>query len=393
MNFEPENDHSLAQRRTRRKIQLPSRLKDFIPSSLPELPTEHLDYGIPQPAHPEPLPFTRRIINTTKNVFGLFRRYARRLPNHDPEELVDLASLTDLAADHIAVENRQGNPALQTSFYPFPNKSSFQLSEWYWSDGAQKSQSSFKKMVNIVGSPDFKPEDVKDTKWDKMNTILGQNDFDKASAPADDSFLGDGAEDAGWRKKAITITVPFHRRSKTPGPKEFQVGDFYHRSLIAVLREKLANSEDDQQFHYQPFELRWQPDSANADADGERVYGELYTSPAFLEAHNELQEAPGEPGCTFERVVAGLMFSSDATQLTTFGTAKLWPCYMYFGNESKYRRCKPTCKLCNHVAYFQTVRVSLLLGHMEMLRKLPSSLITSKTLLRSIPARVALRKN
>jgi hypothetical protein len=50
------------------------------------------------------------------------------------------------------------------------------------------------------------------------------------------------------------------------------------------------------------------------------------------------------------------MFWSDATQLTSFGNAKLWPLYMYFGNESKYCRCKPTNHLCEHVAYFQTVR-------------------------------------
>jgi hypothetical protein len=49
------------------------------------------------------------------------------------------------------------------------------------------------------------------------------------------------------------------------------------------------------------------------------------------------------------------MFWSDATHLTAFGNAKLWPCYMFFGNESKYRRCKPSCNLCSHVAYFQTV--------------------------------------
>lgn len=277
-------------------------------------------------------------------------------------------------------------PTPNSAFYPFPNKSSFQLSEWYWSDGAQKSQKSFKKMVDIVTSPDFLAEDVKNTKWDRMNKVLGENDFDHVAHPAQDSPLMSGAEDAGWRKKTISIEVPFHRRSKSPGPKQFEVGDFYYRSLIAVLREKLANSEDDQQFHYQPFELQWQPDRANGDGPAERVYGELYTSPAFLEAHNELQDMPGEPGCTLERVVAAMMFSSDATQLTTFGTAKLWPCYLYFGNESKYRRCKPSCKLCNHVAYFQTVPSSLLPGHSSVLTNYASSPTVSRTLQPSILA-------
>ncbi|KAG2342261.1 hypothetical protein BDR05DRAFT_976464 [Suillus weaverae] len=71
-------------------------------------------------------------------------------------------------------------------------------------------------------------------------------------------------------------------------------------------------------------------------------------SVAFYNAYSDLQESPGEPG-------SGLMFWSDATQLTSFGNAKLWPTYMYFSNESKYRCCKPSCNLSNHVAYFETL--------------------------------------
>lgn len=144
--------------------------------------------------------------------------------------------------------------------------------------------------------------------------------------------------------------MPFHQRLENPGPKDYYVGEFYHRSLTSVIREKLASPEDTQHFHYEPFELFWQPDDAAI-----RVHGELYTSPAFLNAHREVQDLPGEPGCILPRVVVAMMFSSDATHLTNFGNAKLWPCYLYFGNESKYRRCKPTCNLCNHVAYFQSV--------------------------------------
>lgn len=379
LNTEPDDESSLAQRRSRRRIHLPIRLTDFMPSALVELPPAGHDNRTSPPPSPIHAPLARRIINTSRNLFGLFRQYTKRLPNHDPEEHVDLAGLTDTAAEHVPTEDIADIANSKRSFYPFPNKSSFQLSEWYWTDGAQKSQTSFKKMVGIVSSPDFKPEDVKDTKWDKMNDILGANDFDKSGPACDSSPLADGAQDAGWRKKAITITVPFHRRSKSPGPKDFLVGDFYYRSLVEVLREKLANAEDDHQFHYQPYELRWQPTSVTADAPSERVYGELYTSPAFLEANNALQDAPGELGCTLERVVAGMMFSSDATQLTTFGTAKLWPCYLYFGNESKYRRCKPQCKLCHHVAYFQAVCFKMHIGPPVILIHCPSFPTTSRT--------------
>ena len=30
------------------------------------------------------------------------------------------------------------------------------------------------------------------------------------------------------------------------------------------------------------------------------------------------------------------MYSSDATHLTMFGNAKLWPLYQFFGNDTKY---------------------------------------------------------
>ena len=130
------------------------------------------------------------------------------------------------------------------------------------------------------------------------------------------------------------------------------VKDFYHRSLVSVIREKILGLGDSPHFHFEPYELHWK--SVNKP-NPVRVQSELYTSPAFIDAHQELQDSPAEPGCNLPRVIAALMFWSDATHLTAFGNAKLWPLYMFFGNESKYRRCKPSCHICEHVAYFQTV--------------------------------------
>ncbi|KAG2051503.1 hypothetical protein BDR06DRAFT_973805 [Suillus hirtellus] len=61
-----------------------------------------------------------------------------------------------------------------------------------------------------------------------------------------------------------------------------------------------------------------------------------------MDAHHELQKLPGVVGY--------------AMHLTTFSNAKLWPVYIYFGNESKYCHCKPTYNLSNHVAYFQKLQ-------------------------------------
>ncbi|KIM51948.1 hypothetical protein SCLCIDRAFT_142232, partial [Scleroderma citrinum Foug A] len=104
--------------------------------------------------------------------------------------------------------------------------------------------------------------------------------------------------------------------------------------------------------HYKPYELCWQPPHKANDV---RVYGELYTSESLLTAHRQLQDSPPELGCTLPCHIIRLMLWSDATHLTTFGTAKLWPLYVYMGNKSKYMHCKPSSNLCSHVAYFHTL--------------------------------------
>jgi Plavaka transposase len=307
----------------------------------------------------------RRLFRSPRNIFGLFRQYySEEPPSHDPEEHVDLHELSDctgaarrgLPDVSAGTEGGLGHrPNDKNAFYPYPNESSFRLGNWYWNNGAQKSRESFRELLSIVGDSEFRPEDVRHTQWSKIDVKLGGNDFDREEGV--DKELVDVVdaewmdEDAGWKKTPIVISVPFHSKTKEPGPKEFVAGDLYHRSFVSVIREKLANPHDDRLFHYEPFELFWQP----PDTNEERVHGELYTSPAFLDAHRELQDSPGEPGCNLPKVVVAMMFWSDATHLTSFGDAKLWPTYLYFGNESKYRRCKPSSHLCNHVAYFQAV--------------------------------------
>ncbi|TFK18092.1 hypothetical protein FA15DRAFT_660969 [Coprinopsis marcescibilis] len=43
------------------------------------------------------------------------------------------------------------------------------------------------------------------------------------------------------------------------------------------------------------------------------------------------------------------------TLLTNFGKQKVWPLYMGFANESKYRRGQSSSNLCHQVAYFETL--------------------------------------
>ncbi len=220
------------------------------------------------------------------------------------------------------------------------------LGEWYWNGGLQKSKESFRKLVDIICDQSFTPADIANVPWDSLNDSLGES-----PAGFEDAWFDE--PDAGWKETTITLSIPFPANALQPGLHDFTFPPFRHRSIVSVLKEKMANNNDFRHFHLEPYELLWQRKGVTNPT---RVHGELYASPVFLEAHEEIQTMNGEPNCSLPRVLVGLMFGSDATHLTSFGNASLWPCYMYFGNESKYRRCKPTHNLCNHMAFFQKVR-------------------------------------
>ena len=229
-------------------------------------------------------------------------------------------------------------------YYPYDNKSSFLLGEWFWKEGAQKSVKDFNALLEVLRDPDFSLDEIKLTRWNSIHKQLGgSSDEDREPWSSD--------VDAGWKQEPITLTIPFHKRMANPGSKVFQAGNFYRRSIVSVIRERLT-SADSHHFHYEPYELYWQPHLEDPPI---RVFGELYTSPEFHRVHQELQSSPPEPSCTLPRVVVGLILSSDVTHLSQFGGAQLWPVYMFFGNDSQYRRCKPSCRLCNHIAYLHPV--------------------------------------
>jgi hypothetical protein len=88
----------------------------------------------------------------------------------------------------------------------------------------------------------------------------------------------------------------------------------------------------------------------NGEAD-KCVFSELYNSDMFYDEHDNVQCAPSDkPTCKRERVIAALMFWSDAMHLATFSTTKMWPVYMlFFGNLSKYIQFQPNSGATKHL--------------------------------------------
>ena len=352
-------DCSLAQRRGRREHrQLPKRYRDVLPEPPAALPpasaltaaqigTVTSPPIIAEPALPQALSESpvlspvRNILKSACNGFGLFRQYhATSFPDHDPNENMD--DLIDSSPDTHLVE----------TYHPYPNHSSFLLGEWYWNDGVQKSQSNFQNLLKIVGHPEFRPEDVAGLNWQSIDAQLSGDR--RVESLDDEGSWQDEGVDGDWVETPIKIKVPFHKRMLHPGEKVFDAGNLHHRKLVSVIREKITRSSTHPHLHFEPYGLYWQPKESSEPV---RVHGELYTSEAFIEAHHDLQRATREPECDLARVVVGLMFASDGTQLANFSNAKLSPIYLGIGNESKDRRSKPSCQAFEHIAYFETVSI------------------------------------
>ncbi|KAI0308839.1 hypothetical protein OF83DRAFT_1072926 [Amylostereum chailletii] len=186
----------------------------------------------------------------------------------------------------------------------------------------------------------FEAEDLEDFNYKVENKKLEDH---LNSFPAAD----------GWRETSIQIPLPCEGES-WPSEGEaphLEVDGIFYRPLLEVV-VGLFQGENAKTFHMTPFKQFWQ---RSPDVEPERLYSEIYTSDAMLEADEEfhnIQLTPGD-GPDVPRVVAAMMGSSDETQLANFGPASLWPGYIQSGNQTKYVRCRPTCHACQHVLYMK----------------------------------------
>jgi len=228
---------------------------------------------------PPPPPF--RIFKSQANSYGLFHLYNHdTLPVNDPED-------TSGSADCIGVDS-DANP-----FHPYPNKTSLLLGDWYWNQGTVKSRKCFRALLEIVGGSEFKSEDIRHTEWTKIDRELGTLVAPDAHMSTSRSSFEWLDHNAGWKSTAVTISVPFPRRSVKPDPVAYSVKNFYHRSIVSVIHEKVIDPWNHHAFHYEPYALHWHPPHKTCEMG---VHGELFTLKSFIDAHNQLQSSPPEPG-------------------------------------------------------------------------------------------------
>lgn len=280
-------------------------------------------------------------------MYRLYRSY----PSADPEATQGLDDLCDNPSFSTTTDRADKSrrwwsslfPAVNATkdnlYHPFLNATVCHLMTWFYSGSTMKSVGELDALVNTVLLAD---------NFD----LLDLHNFSAArELKRMDSAEAAFATEGGWKESSVEFPLPRAGGTTEKEAPVCRVSGIWHRDLVEVIRAAFEDPSASS-FHYVPFQSFWQP---AWDGPPERVYSELYNSDAFIETHEKLQQQPPEPDCNLERVVAALMLWSDSTHLTNFGYASLWPIYLFFGNQSKYSRAKPSDFAAHHLAYIPLV--------------------------------------
>ncbi|KAG1886587.1 hypothetical protein F4604DRAFT_1571698, partial [Suillus subluteus] len=313
-------------------------------------------------AIPEPASTTvvRRVVlyvfdsfRTSLNKFGIGREYCHR-PSYDPDSIVSVDQLSNITSDSPPLDEQanhsQSAPPLQSPPWPWRSMSIWHLMSWKMtSNSGLTSETQVTHLVcEVLKAKDFSLDDVPDD----FNTHTEMMRFDASEATLDpnDIFQRDN-----WRELVAEILVLTRERNADGNGQLFTVPGFHYRPLLAVIRAAFSEASS-HWFHLTPFKRFWKSPLTGRE---QRLYDELYMSDAWNKAHDELQKQKRGDGCKLERVIAELMFWSDATHLTQFGNASAWPVYLFFGNQSKYARACPTTNACHPIAFIPSVSFHL----------------------------------
>ena len=225
--------------------------------------------------------------------------------------------------------------------FPYKNKTVQLIMEWQNTGSPNKSNEEVTRLVrDVVLHHDFSVDDLLNFNATCKNRIA--DEAEQSTFPQD------------FQQISMNIEVP--SGTKDILPKMLSIPGFTFRKLTSLIREEFEGPMF-LKFHLSPFKLFRKLSGGNED---KRVYSDISDSDVFIDEHDKVQRAPtGDRTCKRKKVVAALMFWSDATHLATFGTAKMWPIYMLFSNISKYECCKPNSGATKHVAYIPEFSDSL----------------------------------
>ena len=231
--------------------------------------------------------------------------------------------------------------------HPFKNDSTFEMVKAFCLGPSSKTTAGMNQLVQLFTSGRVTHEEL-----EGFNAVKELHLLDDFAAR---SKIAGGP----WQTGSVKIKMPCMRTNKLSFSREKDVPDFEipgvrYRSLVDLLISKVQDPAASESFIHTPFTEWWCPQGS---ASPIRIYGEAYSSEVAVQLSEEIRAIPPPADHPdIESVVVMLMLGSDSTHLTNFGTASLWPIYVFFGNMSKYDSSRPSEFLACHLAYLPKVK-------------------------------------
>ena len=234
-------------------------------------------------------------------------------------------------------------------FTPFPNLSVALYMATYFSGMDTKSEEHATMVAKTMQDPRFSTEEMTGFNAHVENVRL-------------DKYLKDNThpfqEGEGWQQSTVHIHLPVEGEPVTSeaNAPTLPIGGVFHRRITDIVRT-VCGSKSADTFHFTPYTMHWHSDPLDPDKH-ERIYADTYTADAMVQTQMEVDELPRQEGDAREHIALQLMLASDSTQLTSFGTASVWPVYLMFANQPKLERVKPSCHAVHHLAYIPSVSLN-----------------------------------
>ena len=292
------------------------------------------------------------VTTTNPNSFGVFWEYSA-VSSHNPrnpDAFVDaqptLPTSQSIGSGLMAIppSDSRDNPLTNST-----NTSTDLMLSWMATSSGNTPAGVNNLVHGVIMHPDFQPSDLKD-----FNAVTAIRRFER------ERFGAGLAVGDGWKEGRVSIRVPCTGvAQKECDAPEFVVAGILYRDVVEVVTAELEDPDAFNDIHVTSYKEMWSPGPGE---DPVRVYSEIYNSDAMLEADRRMRDdlntaAAHGPDDDLETFVVSALLYSDSTHLASFGTASLWPIYLFLGNVSKYIHSKPTSFSAHHIAYIPTVHI------------------------------------
>ncbi|KAK7452087.1 hypothetical protein VKT23_012192 [Stygiomarasmius scandens] len=320
----------------------PEEINDHPPSPIRQ-PTPEIESSRFSTEEPDPKPATYKTLpNSAVDVADA--------PTFERPEIH-----TPQIQDGFGPQKQQSLTALPSSdtYGPFDNYATYGLVDWSYRFKST-SKEAMRELKKVLTHENFEKADV-----EKFNIDRDFQRLDNyVNRPADPQkmlpFLSAAAD--LWINELIQIPMPrtgYRWDSEDSAPK-LVIQDFWHRKLVEIIKSAFQGPAFFD-FHLKGFKQFWKPPGGKLT---QHVYTEAYTSDRAAEYEQEVysQLPPPPPGEeNVETVIVWLMTWSDSTSLAQFGTASLWPIYVFLGNQPKRVRMKRSACAAHHLAYIPSL--------------------------------------